>query len=721
MNKILTINLGGYPYTIDDDAYEILNRYLDSIRRHFKANQSYQEIISDIETRLAEIFGEKLGSRTIISTADVDAAIAIMGKPEEFGAESIDGQATGNSTATDSAYDKFKQEYQTGKRLFRDPDDKVFGGVCAGVAAYFGVQDPLWVRIGFAIAFFGFGVGFMLYFLLLIILPEAQSSADRLAMRGKPINVENIAKVVEEEFNNISNNIKGGTAQNFATNTGAKGVVADGFSFMGQIFYGIINTLKVISKPFIFIFGVIAFIILAILWVALGIGAKAGYPFSHFAFGDNSFLGNLAFVNMFFVIGLGLLGIGLFFARVFFKIKISNYWSTGIGLFWLLNGISLGVLGATFGSEFNDEGGVKQDVFSVTLPSDTLTIDLDRNNRFQDIHTNFGDFKFDKDKMLNASIELNFEPSTGNEYKLVKESRSNGSTRDEAESLASAIEYQPRLDYKTLFLPTSFTLANTKYRGQRIEMTLFVPEGKYVKLIEGTGKIVRFNHHDRHYRNRDADGYTWQMKDGEMISPEILSKENFTKNVSLTDFTKISIKGYTKVVVRYGEKYDVQIKGDADAVKGFEVEKTGNTLRIEQDEDGDNDDKTTVVITTPKLEVLDLKNIREASISGFSQAEMRYDLEGDFKLESDVDVKKLLLNADDNSSIVLKGKGENLEAILSDNSELNARQFEVKTAAISLRDGCEADIYATEKVVNRRRNEGTLTVEGGAKIEKNEE
>jgi phage shock protein PspC (stress-responsive transcriptional regulator) len=720
MNKILTINLGGYPYTIDDDAYEILNRYLDSIRRHFKANQSYQEIISDIETRLAEIFGEKLGNRTIISTADVDAAIAIMGKPEEFGAEPIDGQTAGGSSASGTAYDKFRQEYRTGKRLFRDPDDKVLGGVCAGVAAYFGVQDPLWVRIGFAIALFGFGVGFMLYLLLLIILPEAHSSADRLAMRGKPINVENIAKVVEEEFNNISNNIKGGTAQNFATNAGAKGVVADVFSFMGQIFYGILNTLKMIAKPFIFIFGVLAFVILALLWIGLGIGAKAGYPFSHFAFGDNSFLGNLAFVNLFFVVGLGLLGIGLVLARVFFKIKVSKYWSTGIAAFWLLNGISLGILGATFGAEFSNEGSVKQDIFSVTLPSDTLIIDLDENNRFQDIHTNFGSFKFDHDKMLNSTIELNMEPSTDNSYRLVKESKSNGNTREEAENLANAIDYQPRLEYKTLFLPTSFTLSNTKYRGQRIEMTLFIPEGKYVKLKEGTGKIVRFNHHDRYYRNRDADGYTWQMKDGEMISPEILSKENFTKTVSLADFTKISIKGYTKVVIRYGEKYDVQIKGNDDAVKDFEVEKTGATLRITQNEDGDNDDKTTIIITTPKVEVLDLKNIREASISGFSQAEIRYDIEGDFKLESDVDVKKLLLNADNNASIVLKGKGENLEAILSDNSELNARQFEVKTAAISLRDGCEADIYATEKVTNRR-NEGNLTVEGGAKTTNNEQ
>ena len=717
MNKILTINLGGFPYTIDDDAYELLNRYLDSIRRHFKANQSYQEIISDIESRLAEIFGEKLGSRTIISTADVTAAIAIMGKPEEFGAEPTDEQTANTAGATGSAYDKFRQEYRTGKRLFRDPDDKVFGGVCSGVAAYFGVQDPLWVRIGFAVAFFSFGVGFMLYFLLLIILPEAQSSADRLAMRGETINIENIAKVVEEEFNNISNNIKGGTGQSYSANTGAKGAVADGFSFIGQVFYRIIDVLKLIAKPFIFFFGVIAFIVLAALWIAFGVGIKEGYPFAHFAFGDNSFMANLAFVNTFFVIGLGLLGVGLVIARVFFKIKISRYWAFGIAAFWTLNGISLGFLGAAFGSEFRSKSSVKQDVFSVTLPSDTLKIVVDENKRFYDIHTQFGPIKFDSDKMLNGTVELNIETSPNNEYRLVKELESNGNSREEAESLASAIDYQPRLDYKTLHLPTFFAISNTKYRGQRVNMTLFVPEGKYLKLEKGAGKVVRFNHHDRYYRNRDMDGYTWQMKDGEMISPEILSKENFSKNVSFTDFSKISIKGYTKVVVRYGEKYDVQIKGDQDAVKAFQMEKVGSTLEIKQDEDGDNDDKTTITITIPKLAILDLKNVREASVSGFSQAEMRYDINGDFKLESDVDVKKLLINGDNNANIVLKGKGENLEVILSENSELNARQFEVKTAAVSLRDGCEADIYATEKVTNRR-DEGRLTVEGGAKTEK---
>ncbi len=200
MKKVFNINLGGYPFTIDDDAYEHLNSYLKTIHNHFKQSEGYEEITSDIEGRMAELFEERLEGRTIITMKDVNAAISIMGTPEDFGAEPI-AEEVNNDT------EKIK-ETKKGKRLYRNMDDEVVSGVCSGIAAYFGVSDPLWIRLVFIILVAS-SVGFIipLYLILWAVLPKAETAADRLAMQGKPINVSNIAKTVEEEVEHISGKI----------------------------------------------------------------------------------------------------------------------------------------------------------------------------------------------------------------------------------------------------------------------------------------------------------------------------------------------------------------------------------------------------------------------------------------------------------------------------------------------------------------------------------
>ncbi|MEY4938121.1 MAG: hypothetical protein RIS64_4482, partial [Bacteroidota bacterium] len=142
MNKVSNINLGGYPFTIDEDAYQFLSQYLETLNRHFQHAEGCEEIISDIETRLAELFREQAGTRVIITKQDVKNAVSVMGTPEDFGIEG--GESEPKKTTNDS-----KSKYiNTGRRLFRDYEDRKLAGVCSGVAAFFGVQDPIWVRLG---------------------------------------------------------------------------------------------------------------------------------------------------------------------------------------------------------------------------------------------------------------------------------------------------------------------------------------------------------------------------------------------------------------------------------------------------------------------------------------------------------------------------------------------------------------------------------------------
>lgn len=200
MNKVFNINLGGYPFTIDEDAYEHLSKYLNTIHRHFRNSEGYEEITSDIETRLAELFQEKLEGRPIVTLKDVSAAIVVMGTPEDFGAESTFEEAPEGKKKKKGA----SSTYKTGKRLFRNPEEEMIGGVASGIAAYFGIADPLWVRIGFVIITLSGGFGLAMYAILWAILPKAETASDRLAMRGESINVSNIGKIIEEEIDHFS-------------------------------------------------------------------------------------------------------------------------------------------------------------------------------------------------------------------------------------------------------------------------------------------------------------------------------------------------------------------------------------------------------------------------------------------------------------------------------------------------------------------------------------
>ena len=198
MNKIFNINMGGYPFVIDDDAYFKLDKYLDHIKKHFSSSDGCDEIISDIETRIAELFNEHLKGQPIVSVREVEAVIAVMGTPQDFGAASDEFD--------EDATHRTKRRYRSGKRLYRDTDDKVIAGVCSGLAAYFGIEDPLIFRLIFVVLFFG-GVGPIAYIIFWIAVPKAKTSAEKLSMKGEPINVTNIARKVEEELNNLSTTI----------------------------------------------------------------------------------------------------------------------------------------------------------------------------------------------------------------------------------------------------------------------------------------------------------------------------------------------------------------------------------------------------------------------------------------------------------------------------------------------------------------------------------
>ena len=209
MKKTLTVNLGGTVFHIDEDAYRLLDNYLNNLRLHFSREQSADEIVDDIERRISELFSEKLQTGAqVITIADVEEVIARMGKPEEMESDSADeGCSEAGASGSGSQSDKNGAASKVHRRLFRNPDNKMWGGVVSGLAAYLG-WDVTWMRIILLVfMMLGYGSLFIVYLVCWLVIPEARTAAEKLAMRGEAVTVENIGRTVTDGFERATSGV----------------------------------------------------------------------------------------------------------------------------------------------------------------------------------------------------------------------------------------------------------------------------------------------------------------------------------------------------------------------------------------------------------------------------------------------------------------------------------------------------------------------------------
>jgi len=201
MNKTININLGGVFFHIDEIAYQKLKNYLDAIRRSLSDDpKGRDEIITDIESRIGELLSEKVKDvRQVINEKDIDEVVEIMGKPEDYMVD--------DELFNDDNYSPYSSKRS--KKLYRDGDDKFLGGVSSGMAHYFNV-DVIWIRLAWLVAAFGFGFGFIVYPILWILLPQANTTAEKLEMEGEDVNISNIEKKIRDEISDASTRVKNG-------------------------------------------------------------------------------------------------------------------------------------------------------------------------------------------------------------------------------------------------------------------------------------------------------------------------------------------------------------------------------------------------------------------------------------------------------------------------------------------------------------------------------
>ena len=518
MNKTVNINLANTLFHIDDDAYNKLRRYLESIRRSFSGTKGSDEIIADIEARIAELFLEKMeNERQVITHKEVDQVIEVMGQPEDYMVD--------EDIFEDEPKRSHAEPTGRAKKLYRDVDHKYIGGVCAGLEHYLGI-DSLWIRLIFILlAIFTSGFGLIAYILLWILVPEAATTSEKLDMRGEPVNISNIERKVKEGFDDVAEKVK--SVDYDKVGNKVKSSSKTFFDTIGDI---ILFLFKVFGK------------FIGILLIIIGASTLVGLFFGLFTVGmfDAVHVPGIDFYEIINTSGapVWVVSILLFFAvgiPFFFllylglKILVTNLKSIGniakfalLGL-WLISVGTLIVLGIRQAAEFSYTGSVNDRTeLSLEIPSDTLIItmkdDAHRNYDRDDVHFGRMTFGYDENDnriLMSDDVDIKIRKSDTDSISINIRKDADGSSTPAARDRARNIAYTYTVDGNEIMLDKYLTTeTSNKARNQEVTITIYVPQGKTVYFDNSTSRYIgRGIDNDQGFYRSGMAGQHWLMDD----------------------------------------------------------------------------------------------------------------------------------------------------------------------------------------------------------------
>jgi phage shock protein PspC (stress-responsive transcriptional regulator) len=481
MNKTISINLGGMFFHIDEDAYQKLSRYFDAVKRSLSAD-GRDEIMKDIESRIAELFQERIqNDKQVIGLVEIDAVIGIMGQPEDY---KIDAEAP-NTNSYNTFYTK-----SNAKKLYRDKENNIIGGVASGFGHYFNI-DPVWIRLLFVIIVVaGFGSPILIYLILMIIIPEAITTSQKLEMKGEDVTISNIERKVKEGIDEITDKFGKIDSQKFAENT-RQGIQKTSSS-VGKLFTSLFRVFTKIIGGIIVLFSAIALVAFCVASVFMIFSANMP---------DNFILNHIktpiGLETPIWIQGLLFLfvfGIPFFFTLLLgLKLLVNHMKSIGaIAKYTLLATwiIALGIavtLGVNEAAQLAFDGKTVQKQELLLNPSDTLLIKFKNNDFYSKNVFHETDFRITQDEnnkeiiySNNVSIEI-METESSVAYIQV-ERLAKGKSGDDARKRAEKIKYGFTIKGNVLQLDNYLIAAvGDKFRGQEIALYLYLPKGTHFK------------------------------------------------------------------------------------------------------------------------------------------------------------------------------------------------------------------------------------------------
>ncbi len=516
---------------VDDDAYELLRNYLDQIQLRFSQVPGESEILNDIETRMAELFQEKLvPGKEVINLEDAKEVIAIMGKPEEIGEDQT--EEAGPAMPPPPYRGR-------GRRMYRDPSNQKIGGVCSGLAAYFRV-DPLLVRILFVVFFLAYGSGILVYLVLWAAVPLARTSAEKLEMYGEPVNVYNIERQVRQEYPYDPDMP---ADQQQARRYTGETVIGRMMRALGTV---ILVFFKIIGFIIAFSFIIAGIAILGSI-IGLAVSGKAWFIHSDWNLGSiglgeaaqffvSPTAATIGVIGLILLVAIPVIGLIYGVVKAIFRFKARDrVGAAGLSGLWVVILIVLIVLGINEGVQYSVEGRTRENKELIVPASRKLIVKANPNP--SEVEDRMAEFNFHSEFWIsrqNDSVSLLIRPQVTIECSddsiagILIRKTARGANLREATNYADDITYTFSQQDSVISMDPLYRLyQRSRYHAQQVNVTIDLPAGTVVYLDRSMKDLL--------YSVRNAED-TWS---GDLVGDSwIMTPDGLTRMIKQEDLRK---------------------------------------------------------------------------------------------------------------------------------------------------------------------------------------
>lgn len=768
MKKNISINISGIIFHIEEDGYETLRKYLDSINKYFSSFEDSTEIMADIESRIAEIFLGKLNEgKQVITLDDVNSLITTMGsvsdfkaaeettanggnapKPEEPAATNTYSNTANAGAATFQPPRSFQRDQKRkilggvcaglgnyfrvdplwirlifviftfsgvsiiayivmwivvpgtydlpepdfGKKMFRNPDGKVLGGVSGGIASYFNIET-LVVRILFIALTFASGFGIFLYIILWVILPEARTLTDRMQMQGEPVTLSNIETSIKK------NQESSGSVQEESE---VAKILLFPFRLLAIILRALARIIQPLAEALRIVIGVIiigmglTFLITVLISAGVALGvfstglmevpwndySEIGLPVDAFlrAFpGWTMFAGFLAILVPSLIVIL--LGISLIARKIVFSSTVG--WSL-----FVIFLVSVGML-------------------SVGIPKIVMSFKQTGTNEVVTEYTPTGKRVLLKVREVGMDdykgITLQLRGYEGKTLKLVQQYKAQGTTRAQALNNIEMVDYNVTMKDSVLTFDSNIIFKpQSVFRAQELNMILYIPYQQHFVLDETTSWFI-----DNYIEYDNLNGNTWVMDEKSGLTCLTCPKED-PKVADLSDFDQIEAHGIFDIRILPGDYYSVELNGPDTEKSKYKITRAGKTLIIDFEgkknfnwdwsEDKWLSNKVYITITMRELDKLEATGFGSIEFEEFAMDDMEIEIRGPIKVTGRLQTDELMINLTGKSEVYLEGHSNRMNADLTFASLLKAYDLEVGEARVEVNGASHAKLNVLHRL-----------------------
>lgn len=574
MNKTVNINLGGMFFHIDEDAFQKLNRYFEAVKRSLSNSTGKDEIMKDIEMRIAELLTEKnKGEKQVVNSKDVEEIITVMGQPEDY---RIDDENANGQSASEHIFSNKRN-----KKLYRDTEKGMIGGVLAGFGHFFGI-DAIWLRILMVILLFTFGTGILVYLLLWILMPVAVTTAEKLEMTGEAVNISNIEKKVREEFENISEKFKNVDYDKFGkqAKTGAEKFGNN----LSEVILRIFSILGKVIGAFLVVTAASTLVSLILFVITTGSISFTDFPWQNYV--ENYVEYPIWAIGL---LTLGAIGIPFFFLLILgLKLLISNMKSIGnaakytLLALWVISVGALIALGLKQATQIAFDAKTVQKQRLDFNPKDTLFIKFVHNDYYSKNVDERREFLIAQDStgaQVIYSNNISFRIARTDEKTpyIQIEKEAQGTSFQEARQRSEKIKYNFKIEGNRLILDNYFlTDIKNKFREQEIEISLYLPEGA---IFKPDASVRNYDETDNSFFDLwyDSDSHIYKMENSKVNCLTCPSEDEVTGEITYSSETANDSINVSMIVDENG----VKIEG-----KKTQNKTTGIPKGLTKDKDG---------------------------------------------------------------------------------------------------------------------------------------